>query len=163
MTRVLQTRYPQFAQVDYRKVALAAVLPDLIDKPLAMLVFPEWKAGLLFAHAPVFHLLALWLTRKRPTLFAYALALFSHIVGDRIWYFGNTFWFPFRGLRFHRWRDIGNPRSFGRAYRDLFVRRPGLVLYELAALLVLLWFIRSTGLTSRRALAGFIRTGKLRP
>src|SRR5438093_12013945 len=100
MTRVLQTRYPQFAQVDYRKVALAAVLPDLIDKPLAMFVFPELKAGLLFAHAPVLHLLALWLTRKRPTLFAYALALFSYILGDRIWYFVDTFLSPFRACAF---------------------------------------------------------------
>ncbi len=161
MTRLLQQRFPQFADVDYRKVAFAAMLPDLIDKPLAVFVFPDLKAGLLIAHAPLLHLLALWVTRRRGTTFAYALALLSHIVGDRIWFFGDTFWFPLRGFRFHQWRDIGNPKAFTQAYRDLFMRRPGLLLYEVAALAVLAWFLRSAGLTNRRALDAFLRTGKL--
>ena len=161
MVRILQKRYPRLAGVDYRKVAFAAVLPDLIDKPLAVFVFPQLKAGLLFAHAPLFHLALLWLTRKHDHAFSYALSFASHIVGDRIWFFGDTFWFPLRGFRFHQWRDIGDPKSFTRAYRDLFRHRPGLFAYEIVALCVLAGFVRSARLTERQALSTFLRTGKL--
>ncbi len=162
LTKALQDRCPLFADVDYRKVTLAALLPDLIDKPLAVFVFPEMKAGLLFAHTPIVHLALLWLTRTRPEWFAYALAFTSHIVGDRIWFFRETFWFPLRGFRFHQWKDIGNVKSFGRAYQDLFTRRPALVLYEFGALLVFVWFVLSSRLTDRETLRQFVRTGKLK-
>ena len=140
---------------------MAAVLPDLLDKPLAVLVFPELKAGLLFSHAPLVHLV-LWLcSAVRPGLLPYTLALTGHIVADRIWFFGDTFWFPLRGFRFHQWQHIGDPRAFANAYKSLFRRRPDLYLYEVGALAVLAWFVVSAGLTSRRAWSKFVRGGKL--
>jgi hypothetical protein len=158
--KFLQDRWPQFPRADYRKIALAAVLPDLIDKPLAVFAFPELEAGLLFAHAPIFHLPWLLLSRRRRGWLPYALAFTGHLIADRIWFFGDTLWFPLRGLRFHRWQRIGDVRSFGRAYRDLFRRRPYLLLYEAGALVVLIWFVVSSGLTNRRMLWRFLLTGK---
>ncbi len=161
LLKLLRDRNPQFPAVDYRKAALVAMLPDLIDKPLAVFVFPDMKAGLLFAHAPVFHLAWLLVSRWRKEWWPYALAFTSHIIADRIWFFHDTFWFPLRGFRFHQWKHIGDPKAFGLAYRDLFKRRPGLLLYEVAALLVLLWFLVSSGLTNRSALWRWLRTGQM--
>ncbi|MBI5877588.1 MAG: hypothetical protein HZB53_08065 [Chloroflexi bacterium] len=146
---------------DYRAVALAGMLPDLIDKPLAIFVLPQTKAGLLFAHAPIFHV-PLWLLAWFvPALRPYVIAFTGHIVGDRIWFFHDTFWFPLRGLRFHQWKHIGDPKAFSAAYKDLFSRRPYLFLYELVALAALIWFIVSSGLADRRALVNFLRTGRV--
>jgi len=157
----LAGRYPQLKGADYRAVALAGMAPDLIDKPLAIYVMPQTRAGLLFAHAPIFHI-PLWLLARRfPALLPLVIAFTGHIVGDRIWFFHDTFWFPFRGLRFHQWKHIGDAKAFGAAYKDLFTRRPYLFLYELAALAALIWFIASSGLTNRRALLDFLRTGHI--
>jgi hypothetical protein len=158
--KFLRERWPHFPDADFRKLALVSVLPDLIDKPLAVFVFPELKAGLLFAHAPIFHLPWLLLSRRRHGWLPYALAFSGHIIADRIWFFGDTLWFPLRGFRFHQWQHIGDVKSFGNAYRDLFRRRPDLLLYELGALAVLIWFIVSSGLTNRRALWEFMVSGK---
>lgn len=161
LQKFLRDRFPTFPDADYRMVALASVLPDLIDKPLAIFVFPDWKVGLLFTHAPIVHLpwlIASWLRRD---WLPYAIAFTGHIIADRIWYFRDTFWFPLRGFRFHQWQHIGDPKAFGNAYRDLFKRRPDLFLYEIGALAILVWFIVSSGLTNRRALWRFLKTGRV--
>jgi hypothetical protein len=161
LQKFLHDLFPKFPDADYRKVALAAVLPDLVDKPLAIFVFPDLNAGLLFSHAPLFHLLPWLLSALRPGLLPYALAFTGHIIADRIWFFGDTFWFPLRGFRFHQWQHIGDPRAFASAYKGLFKRRPDLYLYEFGAIALLAWFVISGGLTSRRALSKFVRSGKL--
>ena len=159
--KFLASRYPHLRGADYRAVALAGTLPDLIDKPLAIFVMPESRAGLLFAHAPIFHI-PLWMLAQRvPALLPYVIAFTGHIVGDRIWFFHDTFWYPLRGLRFHQWKHIGDPKAFGAAYKDLFTRRPYLFLYELLALAALVWFIVTSGLTTRSALRQLLRTGRI--
>jgi hypothetical protein len=161
LQKFLASQFDSLKDADYRKVALASVLPDLIDKPLAVFVFPEMKAGLLFAHAPIFHLPWLILSRWCTSWLPYALAFTGHIIADRIWFFRETFWFPRYGFRFHQWQHIGDLKSFGNAYRAMYKRRPDLFLYEVFALSVFLWFVVSSGLTNRQALWQFIRTGKL--
>jgi hypothetical protein len=158
----LASRFDSFKGADYRKIALASVLPDLIDKPLAVFVFPEMKAGLLFAHAPIFHLPWLILSRWFTSWLPYALAFTGHIIADRIWFFTDTFWFPLRGFRFHQWQHIGDVKAFGNAYRVLYQQRPWLLLYEISALIIFIWFIVSADLTKRSALWQFIRTGKIK-
>ena len=161
LQKFLENRFASFKGADYRLIALASILPDLVDKPLAVFVFPEMKAGLLFAHAPIFHLPWFLLTRWRQALWPYALAFTGHIIADRIWFFRETFWFPLHGFRFHPWQHIGDLKSFGHAYRAMYKRRPDLFLYEVLAFVVLHWFIVSSGLTHRHALWQFIRTGRV--
>ena len=161
LQKYLADRYPELKDADYRAVALAAMLPDLIDKPVAIFLLPQTKAGLLFAHAPVFHLPLWFIARARRGFLPYVIAFTGHIIFDRIWFFHDTFWFPLRGFRFHQWKHIGDPKAFSAAYKDLFSRRPYLFLYELFALFVLIQFIVSAGLTNRRALWHFIRTGRI--
>ncbi len=132
-----------FREIEYKKVALAALLPDLIDKPLAVFVFPELKSAMLFSHTLLFHL-AVWLLvfLKGWRHLPYALAFTGHLLLDRIWDFPQTFFFPFKGWRFHRWRDVGSPAAFGRAYFEVVGEHPELVVGELVGLIALLWFCR---------------------
>ena len=48
---LLSNRFPQLNELDYRLLALAAMGPDLIDKPLAWLYFyRRYGSAVLFAH-----------------------------------------------------------------------------------------------------------------
>jgi hypothetical protein len=88
--------------VDLRAVALVALLPDLIDKPLWLFVpaFANgWSrtAGHSLTAFVLFTLLVSVRLRARawPFVFAYA----SHLVLDRIWLDGHITW-PFDGYFF---------------------------------------------------------------
>ncbi|MCS7286716.1 MAG: hypothetical protein RMK30_02730 [Anaerolineae bacterium] len=132
-----------FKGLDYKKVALAAILPDLIDKPLAIFVFPESKSALLFSHTLLLHL-AVWvgIALKNWRNLPYALAFSGHLILDRIWEFPQTFFFPFRGWSFHRWRDVGSPEAFGKAYFEVMMEHPELLVGEVVGIIALLWFFR---------------------
>ncbi len=132
-----------FRKIDYRKVALSSILPDLIDKPMAVFVFPESRSALLFSHTLILHLAVwLWTALKGWRNLPYALAFTGHLLLDRIWEFPQTFFFPFRGWSFHRWRDVGSPGAFGKAYFEVTLEHPELVVGEIAGLIALLWFFR---------------------
>jgi hypothetical protein len=127
----------------YAKLALASLLPDLIDKPLAIFVFPESKSALLFSHTLILHLAVwAWTALKNKFLWPYALAFSGHLLLDRIWEFPQTFLFPFKGWSFHKWRDVGSPQAFGRAYFEVMGEHPELLVGEVLGFIALLWFCR---------------------
>jgi len=152
-----------FEDADYRGVAAAAILPDLVDKPLAIFVFPNSHASLLFAHTAIFHL-AIWVVlwvKQAWSWLPYALAFSGHLIADRMWGFGQTLWWPLRGWQFLRWRHVGSPRDFLEAYTDIVQEEPKLVLFELAGLAVLVWFVWKHRLWQPARLARFFWTGRL--
>ena len=87
-----QDRLGQFEEADYRLVALAALAPDLINKPLAWAYFyRRYKAAVLFAHTLWSFLLALLMGwRGGPARRVYALAYAGHALVDRIWFFPDS-------------------------------------------------------------------------
>jgi hypothetical protein len=163
LLNLAQRRWRAFAQADYRLAALAAVLPDLIDKPLAVFVFPNSKAALLYAHTLLAHLGA-WgvaaATGRLPRALPYLLAFSGHLLLDRIWKFPRTFLYPLRGNRFHAWRDMGSPKRFWQAYIAALGEYPYLTIAEVAGAFALAWLVRDRGLMRRAALARFLRTGR---
>jgi hypothetical protein len=159
---LLQRQAGKGRDVDYRLIALAASLPDLIDKPMAVFVFPNWNAGLLFTHTPLLHLLVwlavLWRGRR---WIPYALAFSSHLILDSIWEFPRNLWYPFLGWRFHEWRPIGSPRAFAQAYGDLLREYPHLIASEVVGLGVLGWLVWDRKLFRWRNLLRFLRSGRV--
>jgi hypothetical protein len=154
----------KIAAADYRLVALAALGPDLVDKPLAWAYFyKRYKAAVLFAHTLLAHLGVLWLTVGRlPHLWFYALAFVGHALLDRLWYFPNTFYWPLRGWRFHVWGKRGSEQSeITKAYWYAFTRRPELWGWELGGLLALIWFIGRHRLYRRDRLWLFVTQGQV--
>jgi hypothetical protein len=159
-----QEQFSVAPDADYRLVALAALGPDLVDKPLAWAYFYQrYKAAVLFAHTLLTHLTVLWWTARRlPTWWVYTLAFVGHVLLDRIWYFPDTFYWPLRGWRFHVWGKRGaEQKDIGRAYWVTFTRRRELWLWELGGLLALLWFVWRHQLYKPPLLWKFILTGRV--
>lgn len=165
LTLSLAQEYLDFApDADYRLVALAALGPDLIDKPLAWAYFYQrYKAAVLFAHTLLAQLAVLgWTARRLPHTWVYPLAFVGHAVLDRIWYFPNTFYWPLRGWRFHVWGKRGSEQAeIGKAYWVTFTRRRELWLWEIGGLLAFIWFVGRHQLYKPALLRQFILTGKL--
>lgn len=154
---------PALRKVDYRLIGLAAVGSDLVDKPFAVLYFyRRYRAAVLFAHTLLAHLtvmvVILW---KRPKWWPYALAFNGHVLIDRLWLFHDTFYWPFRGWRFHVWQKAGSEQQdIKQAYWYAFTRRPELWGWEVGGLLAALWFVFRNRLYRPRRLWPFLRTGR---
>lgn len=149
---------------DYRLVALAAIGPDLVDKPLAWAYFyKRYRSAVLFAHTLLAHISVLWVILGRmPQLWLYASAFIGHGLLDRFWYFPNTFWWPLRGWRFHVWGKRGSEQpEIGKAYWVAFTRRPELWAWEVGGLLALLCFVYRHKLYEPAQLRHFLLSGKV--
>ncbi len=159
----LQRQAGWFEDADYRLAALAAVLPDLIDKPLATFVLTNEDAALLFGHTALVHA-GVWLaaagTGQLPRAWPYLLAFSGHLVADRMWSFSQTLWWPFKGRRFHQWKHVGSPQAILQAYAKVIREEPLLLTFEALGALLLVWFVRDRGLWQRAELAAFLRTGQ---
>ena len=160
----LKDRLPALRKVDYRLLALMAIGPDLIDKPLATLYFyRRYKSAVLFAHTLLVHMgIFLYVIWRKPKWWPYALAFNGHAILDRLWLFHDTWYWPFRGWRFHVWRKEGSEQQdIGNAYWHAFTRRPELWAWELGGVLAILWFVLRNRLYRLDRLRYLLRTGRL--
>jgi inner membrane protein len=161
---LIQDRVKVFPDTDYRLLALAAIGPDIIDKPLAWAYFyRRFKSAVLFAHTLVsFVIFFLYLWQKAPRWWAYGLAYLGHGLLDRIWLFPDTFLWPFRGWRFHVWGRRGSEQEkIGMAYWYAFTRRPELWIWEVGGMVALIWFCWRHRLYRPARLLDFVCTGKV--
>jgi hypothetical protein len=157
-------KIPALKNIDYRLLALAAMGPDLVDKPFAAAYFyRKYGSAVLFAHTLLVHLTVLiYAVWKRPNWWPYALAFNGHAILDRLWFFEDTWYWPFRGWRFHVWQKRGSEqRDIKWAYWYAFTRRPELWGWELGGLLVGLWFVWRHKLYQPERLWHLVRTGRL--
>jgi hypothetical protein len=161
---LLKERIPALQNIDYRLMALAATGPDFIDKPLAVVYFyRRYKAAVLFGHTLLIHLavlgVAVW---RKPKGWPYLLAFNGHALLDRLWLFHDTWYWPFRGWRFHVWGKAGSEQVDMRlAYWYAFTRRPELWIWELGGILAGLWLVFRHRLYRGDRLWFLIRTGRL--
>jgi hypothetical protein len=155
---------PRWKDVDYRLLALASILPDLIDKPLAVFAFPNSRAALLIGHTLLAQL-AVWgasaASGRMQKGLPYLLAFSGHLVADRMWGFRQTLLWPLRGRQFHQWKDVGSPEAFLRAYADIVLHEPKLLAFEALGLALLGWLVADRRLYRKRSLRRFLRTGKV--
>ena len=87
-----QRGFQRFVHADSRWVALATVLPDVIDKTLILTILGHrYQTGQIYGHTLLLHGLAfaavlLW---KRDWL-VYSLAFSGHLILDRMWRYPET-------------------------------------------------------------------------
>lgn len=150
--------------LDYRKVALAAMASDLVDKPLAWLYFYErHKSAVLFAHTLIAYLavIAVALRRGRRGRI-YAACIVGHAILDRLWYYPATFYWPLRGWKFHVWGKRGSEQEkIGWAYWVAFTRRPELWGWEFGGALALAYFVWRYRLYRWSQLRCFLMSGRI--
>ena len=140
---VMQRHIPQWADVDYRWLAVAAMLPDVIDKPLAMTVFRDSQTSQGLAHTLLVHALvfAIGLAIWRWKLLPYLLAFNMHLLFDQIWHHQETLFFPFMGPDFDPYRFMGTPKAMVSVYMDI-LKLPQIWLAEGIGLVILgLFFV----------------------
>jgi membrane-bound metal-dependent hydrolase YbcI (DUF457 family) len=95
--------------IDPRYLAIGALLPDLVDKPLGRIIFASSLAnGRIIGHTLLFSFLlllaGLYLYEKRRDIRVTALATgsFFHLFEDQMWIQPRTFFWPLRGFGFPR-------------------------------------------------------------
>lgn len=148
--------------IDYRGAALAAILPDLIDKPLILTLMSgsgtsQGPAHTLFIHA----LLTAATARLRAGWLPYALIANSHLLADQMWRYPRTLLFPFSG-RFDRWKFMGTPSAMLSAYAEI-ATRPAILAVEAVGLALLGWLVCKHRLIDKQALRHFLLTGRPAP
>jgi hypothetical protein len=139
---VAQQHNAKLARLDYRLLAVCALLPDIIDKPLAILVFTDAPTSQLIAHSLLFNLalligvLFLW-----RTAVPYVLAFNAHLLADRMWNHTESFWWPIFGWRtFWAYKPMNTAEEMFNVYVDIITRYPQVWVVELVALAILAWF-----------------------
>ena len=150
------------ADVDYRGAAFAALLPDLLDKPLSLTLFSRSGTSQGIGHTLLGQaaLTAAAAACKRRWL-PYALIANGHLLADQMWKYRRTLFFPFLG-RWDSWQFMGSPRAMVRAYAEI-LSRPAILAVEAVGLVLLGWVVVRGELYRRPALKRFLRTGRLLP
>ncbi len=160
--RLLQERAALFRDADYRLVAVAAMMPDLTDKALALSGVSKHRTGqvwahtLFFCHLPV--LLATLLLRRR--WLPYALAFSSHLLTDRMWRFPHTLFHPLFGRRFGDWRDLDSVEGMVEAYKEVIREDRLTIPLEVGGIAIVAWLTVTGRLHRPTRFLSFIRTGR---
>lgn len=146
-------------RVDYRGAAVAALLPDLIDKPLSLTLLSESGTSQGLAHTALAHVLGTALVaRVRPDWWPYALIANGHLVADQMWKYRRTLFFPFSG-GLDSWQFMGTPAAMLSAYAEI-VTRPAILAVEAVGLGLLAWVVRRGKLYRKPALERLLRSGQ---
>lgn len=151
-------------KIDYRFVLIGALLPDIIDKPLGLIIL-NYGNGRLIAHTLVFALLltmiALW---KKDTpidskgvmhmrLYALSGGTWIHLLLDSMWLFPATLLWPFLGSFQH-----GNITIY--AIGDS-ITQPLNYLSEAAGLAIIVYIAIKHKMYRKKMIARFVRDGHI--
>jgi len=140
--------------VDWRFLLLGTILPDLIDKPLGVVLDLEPR---LWAHTLVFAsvLCALSLAPHLRSLLWLAVGILTHFLFDAIWSQPWVILWPAYGWAF----PPGGPTLEGYLYTLL--HDPVVQAGEIIGAAVLVLFARAHGIVSWSALRAFLRNGRV--
>ena len=146
-------------RVDYRIVAIASLLPDIVDKPLGRLIFKQqYESGRIFGHTLLlnvafFCVLFFMRGRAKRTFVLVPISSLLHLAEDGMWSDPRIFWWPLFGA-FPRDPVQGGAFAF-------LVPTTGSLMQEAAGLAVIAWLLASHGLLNRDGVRSFLRTGHL--
>ena len=147
---------------DIRFILVGSLLPDIIDKPLGMVLLRGTLSnGRIFSHTLVFLAavgasgLFVYRRYSRTWLLALTLGTFAHLVLDSMWRSPRTLLWPAFGLGFDRMDpDLGEWMQG--MWRSL-VTNPAVYIPEIIGLIVLAWF--GWNLVRQGKIWAFIRRG----
>jgi len=88
--------------MDLRWLVLGAMLPDIIDKTLGMVILPEvFGHGRLYFHSITVVAIASMIAMivKRESVYFLSIGMWCHLLLDSMWWEPKTFLWPFLGLK----------------------------------------------------------------
>jgi hypothetical protein len=147
-------------RVDYRVVAVAALLPDVIDKPIGRIFLKSrYDSGRLFGHTlllnvALFCVLFFMRGRVKRRFVLVPISSLLHLAEDGMWSTPKVFWWPLFGTGFPKEPVTGGPLGF-------LVPSAGIVVQEAIGLAAILFLLSSHGLLNREGIRSFLRTGHL--
>lgn len=151
--------------IDFRIVIIAAILPDIIDKMVGMVILKdEISNGRLFTHSVlvigIISIGLLILDRIKfghlPKTLSYVSPLWIHLLLDRMWEDINTLFWPLFGTGFPR-LDI----EFS-DYFSVLLSDPYIYTTEIAGSLIIVILVIRHRLFLRTRLYTFLKDGKLK-
>jgi len=151
-------------RVDYRIVAVASLLPDIIDKPIGRIILRgRYDTGRIYAHTLLFNVLLFSVLffmrgRHKRTFVLIPISSLLHIAEDGVFAVPKLFWWPFFGATFPKDRLTGGVLGFLNPFRN-----PALILQEAVGLALLVWLFAAHGMLSREGIKSFLKTGMLEP
>ena len=161
---LIQRRVPAWSRLDYRLLAIFSLLPDVIDKPLALTLLKDTHTSHGPAHMLLLHVLlaavALYFWRARAV--PYLLAFNGHLLCDEMWYHSQTLLFPFLGWSLDPWRFMGSPEAMANAYWDV-LHMPKIWAIEGLAMAIMVYFVRRYRLHRWSVFREFLTNGRLGP
>lgn len=145
--------------IDPKYLAIGALLPDLIDKPVGMIIFASTFAnGRIICHTLVFvlslFLIGLYTHEKKKDIKVLSLASgsFFHLMEDYMWTNPRTLFWPLFGLKFPKDRtDFNGIEYLTKLFENSFTFHisfssvPEILGMGIIVLLVLHWLIKEFG------------------
>ncbi len=149
-------------RVDIRLLLVAALLPDIIDKPMGHLFFREaLSSGRIFGHTLLFliviTLLGLCLYRSRSQLWLLVIAFgtLMHLILDQMWQTPQTLLWPLFGFTFPREDITGWVQE---TFQELLTD-PAVYIPELIGAVIIIWL--GWRLVRNKKMFKFIRYGQI--
>ncbi len=154
-----------FLRLDYRFILLGALLPDIVDKPLGIVIFAEAIAnGRTFLHTMIFLvmtiLLGIFIYRWKNALWGFFIAfgVLMHFIMDAMWTDPVTLYWPFLQPAFEKHAGI-EFFTIVRSWVYTLQVEPRIFLPELAGLVILAIF--TFRVIKQKRVTAFIMTGYL--
>jgi hypothetical protein len=151
-------------RVDYRVVALASLLPDIIDKPIGRIFLRgRFDSGRLYAHTllanvALFSVLFFMRGRSKRKFVLVPISSLLHIAEDGVFATPKLFWWPLFGTSFPKDHVSGGTFAFLSP-----LNYAGAIWQEGVGLALLVWLFAAHGMLSRDGLRTFLKTGMLEP
>lgn len=138
------------ASLDYRLIALGALLPDIIDGVIARRM--AWLHSAVVIVAVLFAVMGATVGRRlvRKRLLALPIGMLGHLVFDGAWLTKEAFWWPVIRGGEHRLPILDRPWWM-------------LVAQELVGIVGFVYFLRRMKLATPARRRLFVRTGTLDP
>jgi hypothetical protein len=149
-------------RIDIRLLLIGSLLPDIIDKPIGLLLFRETLSnGRIFCHTLLFLILItiaglyLYRSRGRTYLLAVSFGILTHLILDQMWRVPRTLFWPVYGLTLDR-MDVSDWMA---NILNALLTDPATYLPELLGVVILIWF--AVTLLLRRKALSFLKSGQV--
>ena len=146
--------------IDVRILLIGSLLPDIIDKPVGVYLFPDiFSSGRIFSHSMLFALIItlasilLYRMKHATWLMALSIGVWMHLVLDEMWLAPRTLFWPTFGVAF----DAAYLENWLYTIFYRMFHEPRVFIPEIVGILVCIWFIIL--LIRNRKVLTFLRRG----